>query len=143
MAHTLDFRGRLELDYPTLSLADLLLTKLQIQQITEKDIKDMIALLAEHDVGTDGPEVVDESRLLALTKDDWGLFHTATTNLRAVEEWAQGLDVLEPALQGEVIEKTGALVSKMETEPKTRRWKLRAKIGTRVRWYEEVGDVHR
>jgi hypothetical protein len=143
MAHTLDFRGRLELDYPTLSLADLLLTKLQIQQITEKDIKDMIALLAEHDVGSDGPEVVDESRLLALTGDDWGLFYTATKNLHTVEEWARGLDALEPALQRGVVEKTGALISKMETQPKSRRWKLRAKIGTRVRWYEEVGDVHR
>jgi hypothetical protein len=52
MAHTIDFRGRLELDSPSISLVDLLLTKLQIQQITEKDIKDMIALLAEHEIGT-------------------------------------------------------------------------------------------
>jgi hypothetical protein len=51
MAQTLDFRGRLELDSPSVSLVDLLLSKLQIQQITEKDIKDMIALLAEHALG--------------------------------------------------------------------------------------------
>lgn len=77
MSHTLDFRGRLELDCPTISLVDLLLSKLQIQEISEKDIKDMIALLAEHEMGSDGRELIDVSYLLKLTGNDWGLFYTA------------------------------------------------------------------
>jgi hypothetical protein len=143
MAHTLDFRGRLELDYPTITLVDLLLSKLQIQRITEKDIKDMIALLAEHELGTDGREVIDVSYLLELTSNDWGLYRTAITNLAIVEEWADRLDALDPAVRRDIVRRIGTLIAKMEAQPKTLRWKLRGMIGTRARWYEEVGDVHR
>jgi hypothetical protein len=143
MAHTLDFRGRLELDYPTISLVDLLLSKLQIHRITEKDIKDMIALLAKHDLGPDGREVIDVNYLLELTSDDWGLYHTAITNLEIVKEWANRVEALDPNVRPDVVKKVGTLISKVEAQPKTLRWKLRGKIGTRVRWYEEVGDVHR
>lgn len=143
MAHTLDFRGRLELDYPTISLVDLLLSKLQIQQITEKDIKDMIALLAGHDLGTDGRENVDVSYLLKVTSKHWGLYHTAITNLAIVEHWLGRFEVLDPAVRRQVAQKVDALVRQMETQPKSLRWRLRGMIGTRIRWYEEVGDVHR
>jgi hypothetical protein len=143
MAHTLDFRGRLELDYPTISLVDLLLSKLQIQQITEKDIKDMIALFSEHDLGRDGGELIDTRYLLDLTSSDWGLHRTAIANLAIVGQWAERLDVLDPALRRGVVEKIGTLISQMEDQPKSFRWKMRGVIGTRVRWYEEVGDVHR
>jgi hypothetical protein len=43
--HTIDFKGRLELDYPTISLSDILLQKMQIVQINEKDIRDTMVLL--------------------------------------------------------------------------------------------------
>lgn len=143
MAHTLDFRGRLEMDYPTISLVDLLLSKLQIQQITEKDIKDMIALLAEHELGTDEREVVDVSYLLKIASKDWGLYHTAITNLTIVEQWVGRFKVLDAAVRQQVAKKVYDLVQQMETQPKSLRWRLRGVIGTRIRWYEEVGDVHR
>jgi hypothetical protein len=142
MAHTLDFRGRLELDSPTISLVDLLLTKLQVQQITEKDIKDVIALLAEHELGTDGQEVVDVRHLLKLTSEDWGLYYTARNNLAIVEQWVGRIDVLDVRTRQDVAEKTHVLEERMEEEPKSLRWRLRAIIGTRVRWYEHVGDVY-
>jgi hypothetical protein len=31
----------------------------------------------------------------------------------------------------------------MDEAPKTMAWKMRAKVGTRVRWYEEVEEVQR
>lgn len=143
MAHTLDFRGRLELDYPTISLVDLLLSKLQIQQIAEKDIKDMIALLAEHELGTSGREVVDVDYLLGVTSKGWGLYHTAVTNLSIVGQWVRRFEILVPEVRQQVADKVNALLRQMEAQPKNLRWRLRGIIGTRVRWYEEVGDVHR
>src|SRR5207249_2848129 len=77
MSHTLDFRARLALDSPTLSLADLLLAKLQIHEITEKDIQDVIALLAAHELAAGGREAVDLAYLLGLFRQDWGLYYTA------------------------------------------------------------------
>ncbi len=143
MAHTLDFRGRLELDHPTISLVDLLLSKLQIQQITEKDIKDIIALLAEHELGTSGREVVDVDYLLGVSSNSWGLYQTAMTNLSIVEHWVRRFEILAPEVRQQVADKVDALLRQMEAQPKSLRWRLRGMIGTRVRWYEEVGDVHR
>lgn len=141
MAHTLDFLGRLELDSPTISLVDLLLSKLQIQRITEKDIKDMIALLAEHGLGNGDRELLDVNYLLKLTSDEWGLYYTAKNNLSVVREWVNHMQVLDATLRQDVDAKLEQIINRMEAEPKNRRWKLRAKIGTRMRWYEEVGDV--
>ena len=141
MAHTLDFLGRLELDSPTISLVDLLLSKLQIQQITEKDIKDMIALLAEHRLGSGDREKIDGNYLLKLTSDDWGLYYTAKNNLSVVREWVGRMEVLDASVRQDVDAKLEDIINRIEAEPKSTRWKLRAKIGTRVRWYEEVGDV--
>lgn len=77
MAHTLDFRNRFELDNPTISLVDLLLSKLQIQDISGKDLKDIIVLLAEHETGSGERELIDIDYLLKLTRKNWGLYYTA------------------------------------------------------------------
>ena len=143
MAHTLDFRGRLELDSPSVSLVDLLLSKLQIQQITEKDIKDMIALLAEHELSSDGREVINVPYLLDLTSHQWGLFHTARTNLAIVSDSAERTSQLDPQTRQQVRAKIGELIGQMDAAPKSLRWRLRSAIGTRVRWYDQVDDVHR
>ena len=141
MSHTLDFRGRLELDCPTISLVDLLLSKLQIQDISEKDIKDMIALFAEHELGSDGRELIDISYLLKLTRNDWGLFYTAKKNLDLVKEYSDRYRVIDGSTRQNVKTKVDNLLQNMEDEPKSVQWKLRAKIGTRLKWYQDVGDV--
>jgi hypothetical protein len=143
MAHTLDFKGRLELDNPTISLVDLLLSKLQIQQISEKDIKDMIVLLAEHDLGSGEREKVDAQYMLKLTRDDWGLYYTASNNLGKVRTYLASVEVLEENVKQIVDARLSLLIKRIEAEPKTLRWKARARIGTRIKWYEDVGDVHR
>ncbi|HMK83756.1 MAG TPA: hypothetical protein VK503_08565, partial [Candidatus Bathyarchaeia archaeon] len=45
MCHVIDYSDRLNLDSPTVPLAELLLQKLQIVQINEKDIHDLMILL--------------------------------------------------------------------------------------------------
>ena len=142
MSHTLDFRGRLELDHPTISLIDLLLSKLQIQEITEKDIKDIIVLLSEHDLGTDSRESVDLSHLLSVTSDDWGFYYTAKTNLDIVKLWLGKVDVLESSMSQDIETKLNEIKKSMEEAPKSLRWNLRSIIGTRMKWYDRVGDVY-
>jgi hypothetical protein len=142
MSHTLDFRGRLELDHPTISLIDLLLSKLQIQEITEKDIKDIIVLLSEHDLGSDSRESVDLSHLLSVTSDDWGFYYTAKTNLDIVKLWLGKVDVIENSMSQDIETKLNEIKKSMEEAPKSLRWNLRSIIGTRMKWYERVGDVH-
>ncbi len=142
MAHTIDMRGRLELDEPTISLVDLMLSKLQIYQISEKDIKDMIAILAEHNLGRGDKELVDVDHIVDLTRDDWGLYYTAMGNLEKVKEIVHNYPVIQPSIQDDVAEKAGKIMAHLENAPKSLRWKLRARIGPRVKWYEDVGDVH-
>jgi hypothetical protein len=46
--------------------------------------------------------------------------------------------------EAQVIKKRLVKLQKaMDEAPKTLGWKMRAKVGTRVRWYEEVEEVQR
>src|SRR6266478_6749020 len=71
MCHIIDFRSRLQLDQRTLSLPDLLLTKLQIVEINEKDIIDVIALFYDHDITSD-EQGKHADYIAGLTANDWG-----------------------------------------------------------------------
>ena len=143
MAHHLDFKDRLQLDYPTISLVDLLLSKLQIQQLTEKDTKDIIILLAEHDLGSQDREKIDITYLLKLIRENWGLFYTAQNNLLKAKAFLGQLGEINSDTRDTVEKGIHTIIERIETEPKTIRWKARAKIGTRMKWYEDVDDVHR
>lgn len=143
MAHTINFQNRLELDSPTISLVDLLLSKLQIIQITEKDIKDLVVLLVEHDLGAGDRDKIDVEYLTRLTKDDWGLYYTASINLEKVRTFTRNYEIIGANNQQKVVKCLDTLFRRIEETPKTLRWKTRAKIGTRLKWFEEVGDVHR
>jgi hypothetical protein len=142
MSHTIDFKGRLGGTGPAAPAADLLLSKLQIHEITEKDVKDIGALLAAHPpagAGTEG-ERLDVERVLGLTGQDWGLCHTATTNLALAGELLAGWSVAgDIAATGAA--RAAELRERIEQAPKSLRWKARARVGTRVRWYEDVGDA--
>ncbi len=142
MAHTIYFKDRLELDSPTISLVDLLLSKLQIHEINEKDIQDVIVLLIEHGLGSSGNrEIIDIDHLLKRFSDDWGFYYTATANLEKINQFLQHYDVLEGEYQKIAETKITQLLDKIEEAPKTIRWKARSKIGTRKKWYQEVREV--
>lgn len=142
--HPINFIGRLELDFPTIPLVDLLLEKLQIVQINAKDLFDVIILLLEHDFkDTLEPDTIDLGRVLNLWSNDWGFYYTATTNLKKVLTYMNELKVLEPEQKKSVQDKVEYLLKRVEDAPKTMKWKLRATVGTRARWYEEVESVER
>jgi hypothetical protein len=138
MSHKIPLDARLEVDPVSIPLAELLLTKLQIAQLNEKDIRDALALLEGHPVGDADGETVNAGRIAALCGADWGLWRTITGNLDTCCALAPGYDVPNRA---EVEARLQELLRRIEAEPKTRSWKLRARLGERKRWYELPDEV--
>jgi hypothetical protein len=130
MSHTLDFRSRLHIDDRTLSVADLMLTKLQIVEVNEKDILDVMALFIDFDV-EDTDKGINSPYISGLIANDWGLHKTLDINLKKMKAFAEERNF--PPYVAERIEK---LLSDMEKHPKSFGWRTRAMVGERVRWYE-------
>jgi hypothetical protein len=126
MCHMLPLADRLDKGDVTLDAADLLLSKLQIVQTTERDLRDVVALLKDAEI--------DDGRVAAVLASDWGWWRTATGVLEQAGAFAADLHGLSGA--DVVSARAGALLARIEAEPKSRRWKMRARVGERVRWYE-------
>lgn len=137
--HPIDFRGRLELDLPTISLVDLLLEKLQIVSFTEKDLKDTLILLRAHGV-SDGPapEAIDARYIASLLSKDWGFWYTATTNLKGLRKAVSEMADLNETERSDMTAKIAELLEIIDEEPKTTGWKMRSMIGAKRRWYNPV-----
>ncbi len=142
MSHTIDYRNQLDKDFPTVSLAHLLLQKMQIVRINEKDIKDTLVLLLEHAIGYDNKEMIDDKLIAKTLANDWGFYYTLTTNLGKAKAFLETYQ-LSPEKKTTIRERIGSLLQAIEAEPKTLRWKLRARVGTKQKWYEEVEEVER
>jgi hypothetical protein len=140
--HVIPWNGRLEADEPTIPLAEMLLEKMQIVQINEKDVIDTIMLLLEHPLGAGDHEMINMNRVAGLCGSDWGLWRTATMNLDKVRRLAQGYPQLEIADKARVTEQVVAALGRIEAEPKSMAWRLRARVGDRVKWYKDVDEVH-
>ena len=137
--HPLDFRGRLELDSPTISLADLLLEKLQIVFFSDKDLKDTLLVLRAHSLGEgQAPETIDMHYVASLLARDWGFWYTVTTNLNGLRETVGKMLELEDEEKSDITEKISKLLERIASEPKSTGWKMRSTIGARKRWYEPV-----
>jgi hypothetical protein len=137
--HPIPLRDRLALDYPTITPTDLLLEKMQIVEINPKDIKDSLVLLLEHPVDGSGPDTIDDAYIARLLGNDWGFYYTVTTNLATLRRHLDdGALTSEQAMLIE--QRIDELVRAIEEEPKTSRWKLRARIGPRKKWYQEVAE---
>jgi hypothetical protein len=132
MCHELELAERLGIDFPTLSLADLLLTKLQVVEITAKDLIDMEALLTEHPVGAGDEETIDLERIASVCSVDWGWYRTATGNLQRL---------ISGDHRQQASKRASELMEHIDEAPKGRRWRLRAKLGERVPWYQLPEDV--
>lgn len=139
--HRIPFEGRLDLDQPTIPTVDLLLEKMQIVEINLKDIKDTLVLLLEHDLRAqrNGSETIDLGYLTSLLRDDWGFSHTVTQNLEKTKRFLPQFDTLTVGQKALIGRRIDEVLHAIEDTPKTRRWKLRAKVGTKKRWYQEVG----
>jgi hypothetical protein len=141
--HVIPLRGRLEVDSPTIPLAELLLEKMQIVRLNEKDLIDSIMLLREHPVGEGDEETINAQVIARLTSRDWGLWRTVTANLHFVSDYLPRYEQLREEDRQVVRERIAHLLARIEAQPKTARWKLRGMIGERVRWYKNVEELER
>jgi hypothetical protein len=141
--HDVVFQDRLEVDYPTVPLAELVLEKMQIVKLNEKDAIDTIMLLREHQIGGSDDDTINSDYIARLTARDWGLWKTLTINLEKVRKVTQTLEKLSEEDKTDVNSKITALRDRIEKEPKTRGWKIRSQIGERRKWYRDVDELVR
>ena len=135
--HVLNFVGRLEAQALTLPLAELLLEKMQIVQINEKDIIDTIMLLREHEVCADDEDHINSAHVAKLCAEEWGLWRTTSMNLEKVRDYLPHVD-LEEADKAVVAQRAAEVLSAMDDYPKGTKWKLRARVGDKVKWYRAI-----
>lgn len=144
MNHRLPLADRLDVEPVTIPLAELFLTKAQIVELNRKDVKDLCALLLDHEVGHSDEETINVEIIADLCSNDWGLCTTVSMN---VDRLGQLLDrevvTLDREREHLVRERAAEIRQAVEESPKTLSWKLRDVVGTRVRWYEEVEEVRR
>jgi hypothetical protein len=138
--HPIDYRGRLELHPHCVSLSDLLLQKLQIVQINDKDLKDAMLLLLAAPVGEAEPGQINAGYVARRMADDWGFYYTSTTNLGRVKTAMAGVAALTEDQRAVIADKADSLVQAIEAAPKSGKWKARAKTGAQKPWYNEVSD---
>jgi hypothetical protein len=130
MCHRLDLSPRLALERDTLTASDLLMTKLQVVEVNQKDIDDAALLLSEHELGEGPGDHIDLAYLRALVYDDWGLWRTTTRTLGLLAE-----------RRGDIAPRAQAIGEELENAPKGKRFRMRARIGERKRWYELPDEI--
>lgn len=140
--HTIYWKDRLEVDSPSIPLAEMLLEKMQIVQINEKDVIDTIMLLLEHPLGDSDEEIINIKRVAAICAADWGFWRTVTMNLEKVRALAHHYPQLTDEQKARVEQQVKDAVERLDKEPKSMGWKLRARVGDRVKWYKDVDEVH-
>jgi Uncharacterised nucleotidyltransferase len=130
MCHRLDLSPRLALERDTLTASDLLMTKLQIVEVNQKDVVDAALLLSEHELGEGPGDHIDVAYLATLVYDDWGLWRTATQTLGVIAE-----------RRDDVAARAHGVVDALNDLPKGKRFRLRARVGERKRWYELPDEI--
>jgi hypothetical protein len=136
MCHKFNFKDRLEIQRYTLPLADLVATKLQVVQMTEREYKDLMCLLLDHAIGTrDEPETINGAHLAKLASGDWGIY---TTFKQSIHKLLGALDGygLKSDQQQVIRDRAQQILNMIEMAPKTMRWKMRARVGEKIPWYE-------
>lgn len=144
MCHKLPLANRLHVEPLTVPLAELFLSKAQIVELNRKDVLDLLALLLDHDVGQGDEETINADFIADLCAKDWGLYTTVSKTIEKLHEILARGDIDLDTAEAKALEKRmEALQDTMDAAPKTMAWKMRAKVGTRLRWYEEVEEVQR
>jgi hypothetical protein len=134
MCHTLDFKSSFGSPSITLDPADLLLSKLQIVELNAKDAHDIFHLLSGLRVGRDSARPsIDPDR---------GWWRTVTGNLAKLPDLLSSQPGLAPPYpRFDALTQAKQLQEVAETVPKGLKWKTRARVGDRVRWYELPEEV--
>ena len=144
MCHKLPMNGRLHLDPVTVPLAELLLSKAQIVELNRKDALDIASILLYNETGNDDQGRINLDQIAKLCGQDWGLYKTTSINLKRVEEVvSDGALNLTETERGLILKRVSEIYRVFESMPKSLAWQMRDKVGTRIRWYQEVEEVAR
>jgi len=138
MCHDLPFAARIERMPLTLDVTDLLLSKLQIVELNQKDAQDVVYLLSAFPVRDgDEPGTIGLARVREFIADDWGWWRTLTKNLARIQELVQapGAALIPANAPHDAIAQVKVIAAMAQSTPKSLRWKMRAKVGDRKRWY--------
>jgi hypothetical protein len=142
MCHILDFRGSFSRQPYTIDAVDVLLSKLQIVKLNEKDARDIVHLLAGLPVGGGAQASIDTDRFGKLLGADWGWWRTVTGNLEKLPALiTERPGLVPPGAAYDPVAQAARLLEVAGETPKSIKWKLRANVGDRVRWYELPEEV--
>lgn len=142
--HPIELNGRLDLETVTIPLTDILLEKLQIVEINEKDLKDLVVLLLEHDVAEGHePGRFDLPYMTDLLCSDWGFYYTVSLNFDRVRRYMETIPDLTVEQKALIESRLDTIWQRIESSPKGLKWKIRARVGPSRRWYNEVGEGYR
>jgi hypothetical protein len=136
LCHVIPITDRLERDPITIPLAELLLTKLQIVELTERDQRDIYSLCYQHQVSRGDGSEIEGDYLADMCARDWGLWRTATATIGRCKSNLAGYD-LTPEQAAVITQRLDVLWDMIEQAPKSAKWRLRSRVGDRVRWYAE------
>jgi hypothetical protein len=140
MCHAIPVAERMHVDARTVPLAELLLTKLQVVELNEKDRRDALAVLHHHELASDDQNHVNADRIASLLAADWGLWRTTTMNLGRSRD-AIGEYPLTGDERQTLVDRIAQLLQRIDDEPKSTKWKMRDKVGDRKKWYQEPEEV--
>jgi hypothetical protein len=134
MCHRLSFKGRLGSLPLTLSLTDLLLTKLQVVELTEQDLTDIYAMLLQATMDASSSVSLDLCQIGAICATDWGWYKTLSGNVTLLAHMS-GRYLKGPS-QERAVAALQMLTIAIEGRRKSLRWRVRAVIGEHKRWYD-------
>lgn len=140
-SHTISLKGRLEKDAPTIPLAELFLEKMQIAKINEKDLIDTIMLLREYDFDNTDENCINMAIILDILSRDWGFWKTVTDNLSTLRTYIERYPQLTSEDRKVVKTRIDRVLAAIEETPKSLKWRLRSRVGTKVKWYQDVEDL--
>ncbi len=132
MCHKFNFKESILAGAYTLPITQLLMTKLQVVEKSEKEYSDLFSAFRDFDVGVGGNGIRGDE-IADLCAKDWGIYTTFWKSLEALQSKAETLGQED---QSVVVARILKLMNLMETEPKTLQWRLRARIGERSKWYD-------
>lgn len=138
--HPIDYKGRLEIHPYCVSLTDLLLQKLQIVHINDKDLKDGMLLLLAAEVGGTDKDMINANYVAKIMSEDWGFYYTSTMNLEKIKSASGDVQVLTDQQRSTIAKNADKIIQTIDLYPKSGKWKSRAKVGTKKPWYNEVSD---
>jgi hypothetical protein len=140
MCHTVPIAERLDRLPYTVPVAELLLTKLQIVKLTERDQRDIYTLCYHHQLTDDPSSGLDAALIAGLCADDWGLWRTCKGTIERCVADVDPYDLDAPA-RDQILTLLAELWERIEQEPRTARWRRRSRLGERKRWYQEPEEV--